>query len=258
MATPCGAHPGALRSPTAAQDSSNSEDFAGRFSIPVSSTWENQYSRQDEMLLRTTSMFSDQSHQTCCAQPPNWGRVGMKIVAMVAGFAVIVIALEEFASDEVQRVSTRVMDVLGLPGLFITVFLLDSLPQPFTYVPLIFLAVKDGSASRRVVFAVCSTASYCAALTGYAVGRGMRTCSRGRALFRVLGEKHPEVPDLMARKGAIGVALAALLPLPLALATWTAGSFEVPLHLFALAGMCRMPKIAVFVALSSASVKHKV
>lgn len=81
--------------------------------------------------------------------------------------------------------SLMVVDVLGLPGLFITAFLLDSLPQPFAYVPLILLAVKDCSASRRVVFAVCSAASYFAALT-YVVGRVICTCSRGQALFRAL------------------------------------------------------------------------
>mmetsp|Transcript_78471 Transcript_78471/g.136150 ORF Transcript_78471/g.136150 Transcript_78471/m.136150 type:complete len:91 (+) Transcript_78471:2-274(+) len=69
-----------------------------------------------------------------------------------------------------------------------------------------------------------------------------------------LSEKYPMVPQLMERKGAIGVGVAGLLPVPFALATWTAGSFRVNFPRFALAGLMRMPKIAVFVLLSRRAV----
>jgi len=192
-----------------------------------------------------------------CVQQLNWGRVGCKIAAMVGGGLILAIALEEFAGKEVQKVSEKVMDAIGLPGLFFAVFLMDGVPQPFTYVPLIFLAVKDGSTSKPTVFAICAAASYCAAITGYMIGRKIRNFSQGKVLFESLGKNYPYVPDMMERRGAIGVALAALLPCPLAIATWTAGSFEVPFWHFALAGMCRMPKILIAILLSSASMRSK-
>merc|ERR1711879_1064685 len=97
---------------------------------------------------------------------------------------------------------------------------------------------------------VCSVASYIAALMGYAVGYNILRCECVNARFQELQQKYPTVEDLMRSKGACGVAMAALLPIPLALATWTAGAMKVSLPPFLLAGMCRMPKIAVFVILS--------
>ncbi len=41
-----------------------------------------------------------------------------------------------------------------LPGLFIVVLLCDGVPQPFTYVPMIFIAVK-AQIPKIQVFGVC-------------------------------------------------------------------------------------------------------
>lgn len=57
-------------------------------------------------------------------------------------------------------------------------------------------------------------------------------------------------PELMRRRGAVGVAIAALMPVPLALATWTAGSFHVNFVHFLCSAWFRMPKILLFVLLS--------
>ena len=48
----------------------------------------------------------------------------------------------------------------------------------------------------------------------------------------------------------MGVAIAALMPVPLALATWTAGSFHVNFVHFLCSAWFRMPKILLFVLLS--------
>merc|ERR1712129_213235 len=122
-------------------------------------------------------------------------------------------------------------------------------------VPLIFLAVK-GNVSKSVVFVTCALASYSAGWMGYVVGRNIRRLPATSAYMDRLSLKYPEVPDLMERRQGIedpllrGVALAALLPVPLAIATWTAGSFHMRALPFALAALMRLPKICVFVLLS--------
>lgn len=180
----------------------------------------------------------------------DWASVGLKVLLLVLGFLVLVVLLEVFASEEVTACSKWLMQRLGLEGLFLAVFFADGVPQPFTYVPLIFMAVK-AEKPLLVVFGVCAAASYCAAMFGYAVGWNMRRLEYTEQVMEGLKAKYPAVPNLMETRGAFGVALAALLPVPLAIATWTAGSFRIFLPYFMLAATMRAPKIGVFVLLSS-------
>lgn len=178
-----------------------------------------------------------------------WRKIALKVGMSVIGFLLVCCVLEHVASERITALSRTFMDRIGLPGLFFGVLLFDALPQPFTYVPLIFLAVK-GAVPKLVVFAVCMAASYMAALCGYGIGYYLRGPSWGREWFDMLAEKHPYVPELMERRGAVGVLLAAMLPVPLAVATWTAGFFNVDRMSFLVAALGRCPKILVFVLLS--------
>mmetsp|Transcript_49395 Transcript_49395/g.127471 ORF Transcript_49395/g.127471 Transcript_49395/m.127471 type:complete len:274 (-) Transcript_49395:109-930(-) len=186
-----------------------------------------------------------------------WRRIVLKIVVSVSVFVGLTLLLEKFAEAKVSVVSKGIMERIGLPGLFLAVLLADGVPQPFTYVPLIFMAVK-GDVAKSVVFTICAVASYCAALIGYGIGFYLRGHRCGIALFSRLREEHPYVPGIMQRKGAVGVFLAALLPMPLAIATWTAGSFRVDFRYFLVAAVGRIPKIALFLLLSSAPKSAKV
>lgn len=187
------------------------------------------------------------------ALAPPYRKFAIKILSVVCLFMLLVILLEIFAKETVTRLSKRLMDSIGLPGLYLFVFLADGLPQPFTYVPLIFCAVK-AQVPKPVVFGVCAAGSYSAALFGYGMGAFLRQLQCGEHVFARLSEHSPWMPGLMQRRGAIGVGTAALLPIPLALATWTAGFHHVDFGRFLLAGMFRMPKILLFVLLSGAPI----
>eukprot|EP00435_Cladocopium_sp_Y103_P054591 s1479_g17.t2 len=178
-----------------------------------------------------------------------WQRFAVKAVVTLIGFLIIAVLLEIYAKAGVTRFSKQLMDSIGLPGLFIAVLLGDGLPQPFPYVPLIFIAVK-AQVPKVQVFGICALGSYLAALGGYGVGFSLSKVSCYQQGLQRLSESQPWLPDLMHRKGAMGVAIAALMPVPLALATWTAGSFRVNFFQFLLSAGCRMPKILVFVILS--------
>lgn len=98
-----------------------------------------------------------------------WQRFAVKAVFTLIGFLIIAVLLEVYAKDGVTHFSKQLMDSVGLPGLFIAVLLGDGLPQPFPYVPLIFIAVK-AQVPKVQVFGVCALGSYLAALGGYGVG----------------------------------------------------------------------------------------
>lgn len=180
---------------------------------------------------------------------PNWAKIALKIAFSVLGFLLLVCLLEHLCADQVEHASHKLIEHIGLPGLFIGVLLADGLPQPFTYVPLIYMSVEGGVPKWRV-FAICMTASYVAALLGYCIGSYISRRQWGEQWFGTLREKYPDGPDLMERRGAIGVLLAAMLPVPLAAATWTAGFLRVNMWHFLVAALGRCPKIAIFVALS--------
>uniref|UniRef100_A0A7S4QAX0 Uncharacterized protein n=1 Tax=Alexandrium monilatum TaxID=311494 RepID=A0A7S4QAX0_9DINO len=190
------------------------------------------------------------------SQPPqdeeqafSWRSLLVKIVVSVTFFLSMTFLLEHFAKDKVTEVSEKLMDCIGLPGLFTIIFLADGLPQPFSYVPLIFMAVK-GSVPKPMVFSTCAVASYSAGLVGYCVGSSIKARKIQCLEDFLKRNTGPAVVDMMTRKGALGVALAALLPIPLAVATWTAGYVGVDVRQFLPAPLCRIPKIALFVILS--------
>uniref|UniRef100_A0A7S4UEX4 Uncharacterized protein n=1 Tax=Alexandrium monilatum TaxID=311494 RepID=A0A7S4UEX4_9DINO len=179
----------------------------------------------------------------------SWRSLLVKIVVSVTFFLSMTFLLEHFAKDKVTEVSEKLMDCIGLPGLFTIIFLADGLPQPFSYVPLIFMAVK-GSVPKPMVFSTCAVASYSAGLVGYCVGSSIKARKIQCLEDFLKRNTGPAVVDMMTRKGALGVALAALLPIPLAVATWTAGYVGVDVRQFLPAPLCRIPKIALFVILS--------
>lgn len=183
------------------------------------------------------------------AREPPWRSIGIKVAVSILIFVGLSFLLEHFCEGPVSKFAAVIMDRIGILGLYLAVVFADGVPQPFTYVPLIFIAVK-GNVPKLQVFGVCAAASFTAALLGYGVGMRIRHLECGQSLFKKVANDHPYIPEMMQKRGALGVALAALLPVPLAIATWTAGYLEIFFPTFVLAGLCRVPKITVFVLLS--------
>mmetsp|Transcript_39176 Transcript_39176/g.73032 ORF Transcript_39176/g.73032 Transcript_39176/m.73032 type:complete len:245 (-) Transcript_39176:88-822(-) len=184
--------------------------------------------------------------------PPPFRKFAAKVVVTLITFMILTFLIEVYAKEAVHYWSTRLMKSIGLPGLFMAVLVGDGVPQPLPYVPLIYIAVQ-AAVPKVEVFAVCATGSYFAAVAGYGAGFVLVKMECYQKALHRLSAAQPWLPDLMQRKGAAGVALAALMPIPLAVATWTAGSFRVNFPQFLVAAAFRMPKILVFVLLSGSS-----
>jgi len=206
-------------------------------------------SNMDKEDVEEGNSWEEATIQAVDTDEPKWLRFVAKAALLIAAFLLVSILVEKFAEKEVSKFAKTLMDSIGLPGIFALVFFFDGFPQPFTYVPLIYMAIK-GSMPKTSVFMVCALASYTAAISGYWAGNGLSRVECANGMFEYVEKNYPMVPDLMKRKGNTGVCLAALLPVPLAIATWTAGSFRIPFHYFCFAAMCRAPKILVFVLLS--------
>ncbi len=152
-------------------------------------------------------------------------------------------AIGRFLQEPITVAGTAVLDRFGMVGLFLSVIVTDASPLPMTNEPLAILAI---SADRpaNLVFAVISVASVCAGLVGYTCGR---IAGEATALGAFLRRRYPGFTGFMTRYGAYGVAICALLPIPFALSTWTAGMTRVAVHKVAAASLVRIPKTAFYV-----------
>ena len=148
-----------------------------------------------------------------------------------------------FFREPIYAFGSAVVDRYGLLGLGIAVLLVDSLPTPLSYVPFMALGLAGGLSFVEVVW-VSSLASYSAGWLGYGVGRMLGMPPR---FERWIHRRYPRVQQLLDQYGGWGVAAIAILPLPLAVGTWSAGSLRVRSHQVAIALLLRIPKTLVYV-----------
>ena len=164
----------------------------------------------------------------------------------VLGFAVIFLlaaAAGMFFREPIEAFGAMVVEQYGLLGLAVSVLLVDALPTPLSYVPFMALALAGGLTFGEVLL-VSSIASYVAGCLGYALGRLMGMPPR---IERWIHRRYPRVQRLLDQYGGWGVAAIAVLPLPLAVGTWSAGSLNVRVRQVAIALLLRVPKTLVYV-----------
>ena len=165
--------------------------------------------------------------------------VGLVLILGVAGLTGVLF------KEPLQAVGGAFIDNFGLAGLFAGVIVTDASPLPLTNEPLIFLA-RGAGVGAGVIFAIVSAASVTAGAVGYWSGR----LFGGRfGLEAWMDRRQPALAHYMRRYGAEGVAIAALLPIPFALSTWSAGVLGAPFWKVMIAALLRIPKTGFYVVL---------
>jgi len=162
------------------------------------------------------------------------GRAAVGLLVVLSAAAVAGVWLRE----PITAFSSALIDRVGWAGVFVGVLITDTSPLPLTHEPVLLMAVADGL-NVWAIGGVAATASVVAGPLGYLGGRLL---GRSAHIEAWLLRRSPGMVGFLRRWGATGVAIAALLPIPYALATWTAGLAEVRfLHLCA-ASLLRIPK----------------
>ncbi len=134
------------------------------------------------------------------------------------------------------------LERFGLVGLLVGTIITDTSPLPLTHEPLTFLAIAAGLPTWQIVTAI-SAGSVASGPIGWCLGRVI--LSGGHFAAR-LEERQPELMSFMHRRGLETVAVAALLPLPFALSTWTAGMLRLPLPKVAAISLLRVVKVCFY------------
>ena len=165
-------------------------------------------------------------------------KTGVGILVLVAVAALLAAVLYE----PITTVTEAFLDRFGLPGIFAAVVITDTSPLPMTHEPVLLLGVAAG-VNPWLLWAVASTASVFSGVLGYTCGALLVSRSR---LTTWIDRKYPGFIDFMKRHGAKGVAVSALLPIPFALSTWSAGMVRCGLPGVALASLLRIPKAGFY------------
>ena len=165
--------------------------------------------------------------------------VGLVVILVIAGIVGVVF------KEPLQAAGGAFLDAFGLVGLFVSVLITDGVPFPLTNEPLIFLA-RGAGVGTWMIFGVVSLGSVVAGTIGY---WGGRLVGRNLGLETWLEIKQPALVHYMRKYGAEGVAIAALLPIPFQLSTWSAGTLQVPYLKVLLASLLRIPKTGFYVLL---------
>ena len=148
-------------------------------------------------------------------------------------------ALAYWLNEPLTSLSVELVERFGLLGLGLATLAIDSLPTPLSAVPLMLLSVKGGIPVWQVA-AVCISASIAAGCVGFGLGR---LIGMPRSLETVMDQRFPGKLDMLRRHGVWGVAAIALLPLPFAMGTWSAGALGVKTRGVLLATLLRAPKL---------------
>lgn len=144
--------------------------------------------------------------------------------------------------EPIVFVGEAFLERFGLAGLVVGTLVTDTSPLPLTHEPLTFLAIAAGLPSWQIVSAI-SAGSVAAGPLGWLLGRAILSGSR---FAERLEESQPQLMSFMHRRGLETVAVAALLPLPFALSTWTAGMLRLPLAKVAAISLLRILKVGFY------------
>lgn len=164
--------------------------------------------------------------------------LGVGLVVLFIGAA----ALGYVAREPLIYVSSGFVDRFGVAGIVVGCFVVDTIPG-LTHEPFLLFGYTGGLGFWKV-FAAAASGSVAAGPLGWAMGRLLGRLYWVQELF----ERH-KVNAFIARYGVTAVAVAAITPFPFALATWAAGTANMPLDRLIMGSLFRIPKVAFYLTL---------
>lgn len=140
------------------------------------------------------------------------------------------------------RMGEMFLERFGLLGLFVGTIIADTSPLPLTHEPLTFIGITAGIPTPTLLLTIAS-ASIISGPIGWTCGRVLVADT---AFAEWLDRRYAGFMGMMRRNGLKAVAIAALLPIPFSLATWTAGMLRLPFHKVAAISLLRIVKVGFY------------
>lgn len=168
-----------------------------------------------------------------------WRKRAIRIGAALVFFATLLFLTVGPLSAQLEAAGVWLAANVGLPGVFVYVYVVDTLIVPAA-VDLLFPFLATWN--YLAVVAVMSGASVAGGVSGFLIGQNL---NRVPAVKRITTRYLTEHGDLFVKYGRRTVILAALLPIPFSTISWIAGSFDMPLKDYVPGALFRIPRMAI-------------
>lgn len=168
---------------------------------------------------------------------------GRQLLVHLAFFFGLFLLLGLFFQEGIKGFATELIDQIGLTGLIGIVIIIETLPTPIGAAVPMYIAVQGGH-SPWIIGLLTSATSIASGHLGYWLGHTMGFPEKYE---RLLQSKWPDLYTTFRERGALGVAIASMLPMPLCFLTWTSGAIRMNYMGFSLAMLTRLPKQMLYV-----------
>ena len=162
----------------------------------------------------------------------------VKLLGGIFLLALVGISCAWLFREEIEYLGKIFIDRYGLFGIALGTLICDTSPLPLTNEPLALIALGAGIPFWKVV-ATMSFASHTAAPIGYACGYFL---GQQQWIKNWIQHKYPDVLNKGKTYAVKAVILGAILPVPYALTTWSAGIMKANFWLVCWAGGLRWIK----------------
>ena len=177
------------------------------------------------------------------SSPSQLSLSGKQIILHLAFFFGIFVLLGLLFQENIERLATDIITQIGLTGLIGIVVIIETFPTPIGAAVPMYIAVQGGY-SPWTIGLLTSATSIISGHLGYWLGHWVGFPEKYEQLLQ---KKWPSLYTSFRKRGAVGVAVASMLPIPLCFLTWTSGAIRMNYVGFSLAMLTRLPKQMLYV-----------
>jgi len=150
------------------------------------------------------------------------------LIYMVVGVVILVglaYVAQRYLGHHLEAASRRLTNTAGYPGVFVSIWLIDTFTLPISPdVILAFVAHEGSTLSAPLALTVICVASITAGNTGYYLAKRIGNWG---FIQRRLAKSYRKGHKLFERFGVWTVVIAGLTPLPFSIVCWFAGLYEM-------------------------------
>ena len=168
---------------------------------------------------------------------------GRQLLIHIACFFGVFLLLGFLFQENIEGFATNLITKIGLTGLIGIVIFIETFPTPIGAAVPMYIAVQGGH-SPWTIFFITSVTSIFSGHLGYWLGHWIGFPEKYERLIQT---KWPSIYDSFQERGAVGVAIGSMLPIPLCFLTWTSGAIRMNYVGFSLAILTRLPKQMLYV-----------
>ena len=149
------------------------------------------------------------------------------------------------AKAQIESTGEWLLSRYGLLGVSIATLITDTSPLPLTSEPIALLGVGANIPIWKLIVVMSATSHLCGPL-GYVLGKSV---SKIEGVQKLLTGRIAPFMNFVRQNGLKAVAMGAILPIPYALTTWTAGALDVSFWGVVKVSSLRWVKTSIYIGL---------